>query len=134
MCDEHIVIQLYATCHCLAYFREKQGMLVNDERSSWYHRVDNFHRISRDRRKEILYRSGPARTARQNNPTPESMVDGTECFDGWVWVIYLLTTSFARTTVGSIRAQILKSMVYYTDNFPSHIQNIDATISNILLQ
>ena len=35
-----------------------------------------------DRRKEILYGNGSAYTAQQNNPTPECMVNGTECYDG----------------------------------------------------
>ena len=34
---------------------EKQGMLVNDECSSWYNKVGDFLMSVWDRRKEILY-------------------------------------------------------------------------------
>ena len=43
-----------------------------------------------DRRKEILYGNGLVVEVSQNNPTPECEVNGTECYDGWVWVFYLL--------------------------------------------
>ena len=56
-------------------------MLVKDECSSWHSRVGNFLVSIRDRRKEILYGNGSACTAQQNNPTPECMVNGTECYD-----------------------------------------------------
>ena len=63
---------------------EKQGMLVNNECSSWSNRVGDFlvHVSVWDRRKEILYTNGSACTAQQNNPTPGCMVNGTECYDG----------------------------------------------------
>ena len=68
-------------------------MLVNNERSSWYNRVGNFLVLILDRRKQLLYTNGSAFMTQQNNPTPpECMVNGTECFDGWLWVraIYYL--------------------------------------------
>ena len=39
-------------------------------------------------RKQHLYSSGSACMTQQNNPTPEYVVSGTECYDSWVWVIY----------------------------------------------
>ena len=39
-------------------FSEKQGMLINDECSSWYNGVGDFLRSVWDRRKEILYGTG----------------------------------------------------------------------------
>ena len=35
-----------------------------------------------DKRKESLYDNGSACTAQQNNPTPECVVNATECYDG----------------------------------------------------
>ena len=70
------------TAFCLG---EKQGMLVNNECSSWYNRVvGDLLKVSIwDRRKQLLYTDGSACTARQNNPTlPECVVSGTECYDG----------------------------------------------------
>ena len=60
---------------------EKQGILANDECSSWYNRVGNFLVSVWDRRKEILYGGGSTCTSRQNTPTPEYMVNDTECYD-----------------------------------------------------
>ena len=34
-----------------------------------------------NRRKQLLYTNGSACTTRQNNPTPEGVVNGTECYD-----------------------------------------------------
>ena len=42
-------------------------------------------------RKEILYGNGLEGEVIQNNPTPECEFNGTKCYDGWVWVIYLYT-------------------------------------------
>ena len=51
---------------------------INDE--CWYNRVGNFLASVRDQKKEILYGSGPACTAQQNNPAPECGINGTvEC-------------------------------------------------------
>ena len=59
---------------------EEQGILENDERSSWYNKVGNFLVSVWDRRKQLLYVDGSVCVARQNNPTPpECMVSGTEC-------------------------------------------------------
>ena len=30
---------------------------------------------------------------RHNNPTPKCAVNGTECYDGWVWVTYLFVAT-----------------------------------------
>ena len=60
---------------------EKQGMLVNDECSSWYNKVGDFLVSVWDRRKEILYGNESVCMARQD-PTPECMVSGTEFHDG----------------------------------------------------
>ena len=62
--------------------KEKQGMLVNDECSSWYNRVGDYTVSVCSRRKESLYVNGSACMTRQNNPTPENMVNDTECYDG----------------------------------------------------
>ena len=56
-------------------------MLVNNECSSWYNRVGDFLVSVWDRRKQLLYVNGSACMARQNNPTPECVVNGTECYD-----------------------------------------------------
>ena len=59
---------------------EKQGMLGNDECSSWYNKVGDILVSVWDRRKQFLYVDGSACMARQNNPTPpECVVSGTEC-------------------------------------------------------
>ena len=60
---------------------EKQGMFVNDECSSWYNRKNEILVSIWDRRKQFLYIDVSACTARQNNPTPECVVNGTECYD-----------------------------------------------------
>ena len=57
-------------------------MLVNNECSSWCYRVGIFYYQFLDRRKEILYGNESACMARQNNSTPECVVNGTECYDG----------------------------------------------------
>ena len=67
------------TVFCLG---EKQGMLINDECSSWYNRVGDFLMSVWDRRKEILYGNGLVGEVNRNNPTPECEVNGTECYDG----------------------------------------------------
>ena len=60
----------------------KQGVLVKDECSSWYNIVGDSFIISLGRRKEILYSSASVCMAQQNNPTPECVVNSTECYDG----------------------------------------------------
>ena len=47
---------------------EKQGMLINDECSSWYNRVGDFLMSVWDRRKEILYGNGSAGDVIQTTP------------------------------------------------------------------
>ena len=42
-----------------------------------------------DRRKEILYSNGSIGEIGQNNPTLQLEINGTECYDGWVWVIII---------------------------------------------
>ena len=66
------------TVFCLG---EKQGMLVDDECNSWYNKVGNFLMSVWDRRKEILYGIGSIGEVSQNNPTPECVANGTECYD-----------------------------------------------------
>ena len=61
---------------------EEQGMLINDECSSWYNRVGNFLMSVWERREEILYGNGLVCEVNQNNPTPECGVSGTKCYDG----------------------------------------------------
>ena len=60
---------------------KKQGMLVNDECSSWYNKVGDFFMSVWNRRKEILYGSGSIGEVSQNNPTPECEVNGNEYYD-----------------------------------------------------
>ena len=60
---------------------EKQGMLVNDECSSWYNKVGDVLMSVWDSRKEILYGNGSIGEVSQNNPTPECVVNGTGCYD-----------------------------------------------------
>ena len=38
---------------------------------------------------EVLYGNGSECIAQQNNPTPECMVNDTECYDSWLWALYL---------------------------------------------
>ena len=57
---------------------EKQGMLINDECSSWFNRVQNFLMSVGDRREEILYGNELVGKVNQNNPTPECEVNGTD--------------------------------------------------------
>ena len=67
------------TAFCLG---EKQGMLVNDECSSWYNRVGNFLVSIWDRRKQLLYTDESACMTQQINRTPlECVVNGTECYE-----------------------------------------------------
>ena len=54
-------------------------MLLNDECSSWYKRVGDFLVSVWNRRKEILYSNGSACRTQQSNPTPECVVNSTEC-------------------------------------------------------
>ena len=61
---------------------EKQGMLVNDECSSWYDKVGDFLMSVWSRRKEILFGNGSIGDVGQNNPTPACEVNDTECYDG----------------------------------------------------
>ena len=56
-------------------------MLANDGCSSWYNGAGHFLVSVQDKRKQLLYIDGSACTAGQNNPTPECMVNGTECYD-----------------------------------------------------
>ena len=67
------------TIFCLG---EKQGVLVNDDCSSWYNKVGDFVMSVWDRRKEILYGNGSLGEVSQNNPTQECEVNGTECYGG----------------------------------------------------
>ena len=43
-----------------------------------------------DRRKEILYGNGSIGEVSQNNPTPGCVVNGTGCYDSWLWVFYFI--------------------------------------------
>ena len=64
--------------------------ILHVECSSWYNRVGDFWVSICDRRKQLLYTDGSACMAWQINPTPpECVVNGTECFDSWMWAIYL---------------------------------------------
>ena len=66
------------TVFCLG---EKQGIVVNDECSSWYYRVGEFLQSVWDRRKSILYKEGSDCVDGQVNPTPECEVNGIDCYD-----------------------------------------------------
>ena len=47
--------------------------------------------------------------AQQNNPAPPGcMVNGTECYDGWVWVIYLFIYLFIYLSVDSTIGKIFR--------------------------
>ena len=60
-------------------------MLVNNDCSSWYKRVDDIYVSVWDRRKQLLYTDGSACITQQNNPTPpECGVNGTECYESRV--------------------------------------------------
>ena len=47
---------------------DKQGMLINDEHSSWYNRVGYFLMLVWDRRKEILFGNGSVVEVNQTTP------------------------------------------------------------------
>ena len=55
-----------------------------------YTRVGDFLMSVWDRREGILYSNGLVVEVNRSNPTPECKVNGTKCYDGWVWVIYLM--------------------------------------------
>ena len=61
---------------------ERKSLLVNDECSSWYSRIEEFLMLVWNRRKEILYGSGLAQVVRQANcnPTPECEANGIHCY------------------------------------------------------
>ena len=61
---------------------EKQGMLINDECSSWYDSVGDILMSVWDRRKEILCGNGIVGEVNRNNPTLECEVNGAKCYDG----------------------------------------------------
>ena len=71
---------LNKTVFCLG---EWQGILVNDECSSWYNKVGNFLLSVWDRRKELLYGNGSSCGMGRTNPThSECEANGTECYGG----------------------------------------------------
>ena len=61
---------------------KNQGMLVNDECSSWYNRVGVFSSQFEIGGKECLYGNGSVREVSQTSPTSECKVSGTECYGG----------------------------------------------------
>ena len=61
---------------------EKQGMIVNDDCSSWYNRVGEFLISVWERRKEILYGEGSACKVSRNDPTLECKANGNDCHGG----------------------------------------------------
>ena len=63
--------------------------------SSWYNRVRDFKMSVWDRRKEILHGNRLVVEVNQNNPTLEYEVNGTESYDGWVWVIYVAVPNWS---------------------------------------
>ena len=95
---------------CLA---EKQGMMINDERSPWYSRVGDFLMSVWDRRKEITNGDGLVGELNRNNSTPEC--NGTECYDGLngsdilcyqIWCINCVNCA-ARVSYGQTKKWIL---------------------------
>ena len=61
--------------------RERKGLLVNDECSSWYSRIGEFLMSAWDRRKEILYGSELAEVVGWANPTPDCEANVIHCYD-----------------------------------------------------
>ena len=57
---------------------EKQGMLVNNEYSSWYNGVGDF--LMSVLGENIFHMAMD--WFNRNHPTPECQVNGTECYDG----------------------------------------------------
>ena len=50
-----------------------------------------------NRSKQLLYTDRSACMTRQNEPTPaECVVNGTECYDSWVWAIHLFIKAFSK--------------------------------------
>ena len=63
-------------------FGETEGILINDECSSWYNRVGDFLILIWNSRKQLLHTDVSACMTRQINPTPpECVVNGAECYD-----------------------------------------------------
>ena len=56
-------------------------MLENNECSSWYNEVDIFKVSVWGRRTQLMHVDRSACMARQKNPTPECIVNGTECYN-----------------------------------------------------
>ena len=65
-----------------------------------------------DRRKQLSYTNGSAYIAQQINPSPlECVVNGTECYDGWVWAIYLFIYYSKKCNSNLIGRQVWKSVI-----------------------
>ena len=73
----------------LKVMASKVTEIIHLDWSSWYNTVGKIFSSVWDRRKEILYCNASVCMARQNNHTPECILIGTECYDSWVWAIYL---------------------------------------------
>ena len=59
----------------------KQGMLVNDERSSWCDSIGDFNVSLELEERNFIWQWISSRVSR-NNTTPECKVNETECYDG----------------------------------------------------
>ena len=88
--------RLYVYLLSMICLSEKEGMLVKNECSSWYSRGSDFLVINFGWEKQLLYTYESACMTWQINPTPpECMDNGTECYDGWVWMIYLFIHAYS---------------------------------------
>ena len=68
--------------------REREGLFINNECSSWYSRIREFSMSVWDRRREILYGSGLAQVVGWANPTLECEANGVYCYHSCKWVYY----------------------------------------------
>ena len=67
---------------------EKQGMMLNNECSSWYNRLGDFS-INLGKKKTLIVHQQISMYGPTKQLTPaEYVVNGTECYDNWVCAIY----------------------------------------------
>ena len=102
------------------YLEEKQGMLVNNECSSWCNTVSDFLVSVWDGRKQLFCIDGAVCMPRQNNPTPECVVNGTEYYDSWVSAIYL----FIYWVTQWILWHVITEMTWLIDHKNKNTHNI----------
>ena len=82
-----------------------------------------------DRRKQLLYVSGSAFMTRQNNPTPECVVNGTECYDSLSMSDLFIYLFVYASTVSLVAHVLLRIYTIYTYILDAIILEIGDIIS-----